>query len=40
METLTSEQADLLRGKNFAVVATTGADGVPQLTVNWVDWDG
>jgi PPOX class probable F420-dependent enzyme len=37
---LTEEQAQLLKGKNFAVVGTTGADGIPQLTVNWIDWDG
>jgi PPOX class probable F420-dependent enzyme len=37
---LTDQQAELLKGKNFAVVGTVGADGVPQLTVNWIDWDG
>jgi PPOX class probable F420-dependent enzyme len=38
--TLTEEQAELLKGKNFAVVGTVGDDGVPQLTTNWIDWDG
>jgi PPOX class probable F420-dependent enzyme len=37
---LTDEQANLLKGKNFAIVGTVGADGVPQLTTNWIDWDG
>jgi PPOX class probable F420-dependent enzyme len=40
MATLTEEQARLLKGRNFATVATVGADGVPQVTPNWVDWDG
>lgn len=40
MAKLTDQQAELLKGKNFAVVGTVGADGVPQLTVNWIDWDG
>jgi PPOX class probable F420-dependent enzyme len=38
--TLTEEQASLLKGKNFAVVGTVGPDSVPQMTVNWIDWDG
>jgi PPOX class probable F420-dependent enzyme len=37
---LTEQQARLLKGENFAVVATIGADGLPQQTVNWIDWDG
>jgi PPOX class probable F420-dependent enzyme len=37
---LTEEHVRLLKGKNFAVVGTVGEDGVPQLTVNWIDWDG
>jgi PPOX class probable F420-dependent enzyme len=40
MATLTDEQALLLKGRNFASVATVGPDGVPQVTPNWVDWDG
>jgi PPOX class probable F420-dependent enzyme len=40
MATLTEEQARLLKGRNFATVATVGPDGVPQVTPNWVDWDG
>ena len=40
MATLTDEQAALFKGKNFGVVATVGQDGLPQLTTNWVDWDG
>lgn len=40
MATLDEEQAALLKGKNFAVVATVGEDGSPQLTTNWIDWDG
>jgi len=37
---LTEEQASLLKGKNFAVVGTVGEDSIPQLTINWIDWDG
>ena len=40
MAGLTEEQASLLKGKNFAVVGTVGKDGIPQLTINWIDWDG
>ena len=40
MATLTEKQLDLLKGKNFAVVATVGADGAPQTSVVWVDTDG
>jgi PPOX class probable F420-dependent enzyme len=40
MARLTEEQAGLLKGRNFASVATVGLDGVPQVTPNWVDWDG
>jgi PPOX class probable F420-dependent enzyme len=36
-----SERAKkLLRGKNFAFVATINRDGSPQLTPTWVDTDG
>jgi PPOX class probable F420-dependent enzyme len=38
--TLTDDQIALLKGKNFAIVATVGADGLPQQTTNWIDWDG
>ena len=37
---LTEAHTRLLKGKNFAVVGTVGRDGVPQLTTNWIDWDG
>ena len=40
MAGLTEEQASLLKGKNFAVVGTVGEDGLPQQTINWIDWDG
>jgi len=36
-----SERAKkLLKGKNFAFVATLNKDGTPQLTPTWVDTDG
>jgi PPOX class probable F420-dependent enzyme len=36
-----SEKAKrLLKGKNFAFVATVNKDGSPQLTPTWVDTDG
>jgi PPOX class probable F420-dependent enzyme len=31
---------DLLQKKAFANVATVNADGTPQVTPVWVDWDG
>jgi PPOX class probable F420-dependent enzyme len=34
---LTDEQLELFRAKNYAVVATVGADGSPQTTIVWVD---
>ena len=40
MVKVTEEQARLLKGRNFASVATVGPDGIPQVTPNWVDWDG
>ena len=40
MATLTDKQLELLKGKNFAVVATVGEDGAPQTSVVWVDTDG
>ena len=38
--TLNERQAELLWSDNIAVVATIGADGTPQQTPTWVDWDG
>ena len=40
MPRLTDAQVELLRGRNFAVVATAAADGSPQSSVVWVDTDG
>jgi PPOX class probable F420-dependent enzyme len=40
MGNLTESQQALLKGKNFGVVATVGADGKPQTSVVWVDTDG
>ncbi|HEX7254553.1 MAG TPA: PPOX class F420-dependent oxidoreductase [Gaiellaceae bacterium] len=40
MAGLTDDHVRLLKGKNFAIVGTVGGDGVPQLTTNWIDWDG
>ena len=40
MATLTPTQAQLLIEPNFAVVATVRANGGPQSTVVWIDWDG
>jgi PPOX class probable F420-dependent enzyme len=40
MATLTDKHLRLLRGKNFAVVATVGGDGGPQTSVVWIDTDG
>ena len=40
MATLTDKHLELLRGKNFAVVATLGEDGGPQTSVVWIDTDG
>jgi PPOX class probable F420-dependent enzyme len=37
---LTPAQAELLLAPNFATVGTLAADGSPQLSVVWVDWDG
>jgi PPOX class probable F420-dependent enzyme len=34
---LTEDQLELFRAKNFAVVATIGADGSPQTSIVWVD---
>jgi PPOX class probable F420-dependent enzyme len=40
MATLTDKHLELLRGNNFAVVATVGEDGRPQTSVVWIDTDG
>ena len=40
MATLTDKQAQLLLDKNFGTLATLKADGSPQVTPVWVDWDG
>ena len=40
MVELTEEQKRLFKGRNFAVMGTIGPDGAPQLTPNWIDWDG
>lgn len=37
MPSLTEEQLELFRAKNYAVVATVGANGSPQTTIVWVD---
>jgi len=37
---LTEAQIELMRGKNFAAVATLGEDGTPQTSIVWVDTDG
>lgn len=40
MATLTDPQTALLRGKNFANLATIRTDGTPHVTPVWVHWDG
>lgn len=40
MATLNEQEAALLRGRNFANLATIRPDGTPQVTPVWVDWDG
>jgi PPOX class probable F420-dependent enzyme len=37
---LNEKQEQLLRGKNFAHIATVSEDGSPQVTPVWIDWDG
>jgi PPOX class probable F420-dependent enzyme len=37
---LTDEQAQLLKSKNLATIATQRRDGSAQLTPVWIDWDG
>lgn len=40
MATLNEKQAALFAGKNFGHVGTIRADGTPQVTPVWVDYDG
>ena len=40
MATLTEKHLELLKARNFAVVATVGDDGHPQTSVVWIDTDG
>jgi PPOX class probable F420-dependent enzyme len=40
MATLNEKQAALFEGKNFGHVGTIRADGTPQVTPVWVDYDG
>lgn len=37
---LSEKHQQLLRGKNFAHIATLGEDGDPQVTPVWIDFDG
>ncbi len=38
--TLTDEQAHFFLEANYGVVGTVNADGSPQLSTVWFDWDG
>ncbi len=38
--TITPEIEKLLKGKNFASIATLMKDGSPQVSITWVDYDG
>jgi PPOX class probable F420-dependent enzyme len=40
MATLTEAQVELMRGNNFAAVATVKEDGTPQTSIVWIDTDG
>ncbi len=40
MAALSEKALELLRGKNFAYVATVNRDGAPQVTPVWIDTDG
>lgn len=40
MTKLNDRQRDLIQAKNFGFLATTNADGSPQVTPVWVDTDG
>jgi PPOX class probable F420-dependent enzyme len=37
---LTDDDRALLQGRNFASLATTMADGAPQVSIVWIDVDG
>lgn len=37
---LNDDDRALLQGKNFASLATTMADGAPQVSIVWIDVDG
>ena len=38
--TITPEIEKLLKGKNFASIATLMKDGSPQVSITWIDFDG
>lgn len=40
MSAIPESYQDLLHSKALAMLATTGADGAPQVTPVWFDWDG
>ncbi len=40
MANLTEAQVELMRGTNFAAVATLKEDGTPQTSIVWIDTDG
>jgi len=40
MSKLSERHIELLKGKNFGVIATLGEKGRPQTSVVWVDTDG
>jgi PPOX class probable F420-dependent enzyme len=40
MATIPATHVDILHKKSFAHVATVNADGIPQVTPVWVDYDG
>jgi PPOX class probable F420-dependent enzyme len=40
MEKLSAKSLALLKGKNFASIATINRDGSPQVTPVWIDTDG
>ncbi len=37
---ITPEIEKLLKGKNFASIATLMKDGSPQVSITWIDYDG
>ena len=38
--TITPEIEKLLKGKNFASIATLMKNGSPQVSITWIDYDG